>query len=346
MRVLQQYAGLPVAELKQIWRQKGKYREAVKLLESGKVAAGFDLLDKEGRVREVGDGERYKVMANDYMQAVAEGKTALVVSPTHAEGNMITVEIREQLKRAGKLGDEREFNRLVPLHLTNAQKTDPLAVPDGAIIECVGRTRGARIGSRTSGLQGTHGGIQANPGAYAVFMSDPVQFAVGDHITITGSGKTRDGKHRLSNGAHYTIDGFDGDDIKLSNGWVIDKGFGHFQHGYVATSHASQGKTVKRVLIGQSSYSFPASNREQFYVSVSRGQDSATIYTDDKEALRREVQRSDPRMSASELMKSPKGPKCKSRRKCRMRDLAVKLIDKSREMADRFTQKEVLAYDR
>lgn len=126
---------------------------------------------------------------------------------------------------------------------------------------------------------------------------------------------------------------------------MIGKDFGHLNHGYVDTSHASQGKTVDRVLIGQSSYSFAASNRKQFYVSVSRGKESATIYTDDKAALRQAVQRSDPRISASELIGSSRPKPCK-RRKMRMRDIALKLIDKTREMADRFRQKEEFAYGR
>jgi len=70
----------------------------------------------------------------------------------------------------------------------------------------------------------------------------------------------------------------------------------------VVTSHASQGKSVERVLIGQSSQSFPASSREQFYVSVSRGTDQVTVYTDDKEALLEAVSHSDNRLAATELL--------------------------------------------
>lgn len=52
---------------------------------------------------------------------------------------------------------------------------------------------------------------------------------------------------------------------------------GHIQHGYVATSHAAQGKTVDRVLIAMGSESVPAISAEQFYVSVSRGRDRAGV---------------------------------------------------------------------
>ena len=59
---------------------------------------------------------------------------------------------------------------------------------------------------------------------------------------------------------------------------------------------------MDRVFIGQSSESFPASSREQFYVSVSRARQQATIYTDDKETLRDAVTQSDDRVTATEFV--------------------------------------------
>ena len=70
----------------------------------------------------------------------------------------------------------------------------------------------------------------------------------------------------------------------------------------MVTSHSSQGKTVDRVFVGQSSESFPASSREQFYVSASRARESVTIYTDNKQDLLDAVSRSDERLSATELV--------------------------------------------
>jgi hypothetical protein len=95
--------------------------------------------------------------------------------------------------------------------------------------------------------------------------------------------------------------------ILLANGWVIGKSFGLVAHGYVTTSHASQGKTVDRVLIAMGRESLPAMSAEQFYVSVSRGRETATIYTDmEPDALRDAIQRSDARRSATELIGEPK----------------------------------------
>jgi hypothetical protein len=71
----------------------------------------------------------------------------------------------------------------------------------------------------------------------------------------------------------------------------------------VVTSHAGQGKTADRVLVALSSLSFSASGREQFDVSVSRGRESVTVYTDNTAGLRRAIERADPHRSATELVR-------------------------------------------
>ena len=107
----------------------------------------------------------------------------------------------------------------------------------------------------------------------------------------------------LFNGTQYQVTGFDKDDnIKLSNGSTLSKDAGMFNHGYVMTSHASQGKTVDKIIISQSSMSFRASSQEQFYVSVSRGRQGVSIYTDDKQELLQAVSKSSERKSAKELV--------------------------------------------
>jgi hypothetical protein len=71
--------------------------------------------------------------------------------------------------------------------------------------------------------------------------------------------------------------------------------------GYCQTSHSSQSKTVRDVLVAQSSDSVFASSREQFYVSVSRGKKSIRIYTDDRRELQEAVGNSSLRRAGIEL---------------------------------------------
>ncbi len=136
-----------------------------------------------------------------------------------------------------------------------------------------------------------------------MFHATTLALAPGDMVRITRNGQTADRKHRLDNGALFRVKGFDKrGDILLANGWTVDKNFGHLAYGYVVTSHASQGKTVDRVFVGQSSQSFPASSREQFYVSASRARQRIVVYTDNKKALLDAISQSDERLSATELV--------------------------------------------
>ena len=60
---------------------------------------------------------------------------------------------------------------------------------------------------------------------------------------------------------------------------------------------------MDRTLISMGSESTPAFNAQQFYVSASRGRESAKIFTDlSPAALREAIQRSEYRKTASELV--------------------------------------------
>lgn len=307
LRLLEEEAGLVPAEVKQIQRQSGEYKAAVKALSEGRAEEGFRRLDDLKWVREIPDDRRDAQLAADYVEAVRKGKTALVVSPTHAEGDRITAEIRRSLrtfKGRDKLGsDERTFRVLENANLTEAERGDAVNYLPGDVLQFHqnakgGFTRGERVtvdGERTLPLE--------HADKFEAYHARTLSLASGDIVRITRNGATADGEHRLNNGSLYRIKRFDQrGNIVLENSWTIAKTFGHLAHGYVITSHASQSKTVDEVFVGQSSQSFPASSREQLYVSASRARKQVTIYTDDKESLREAIAQSDERVSATEFV--------------------------------------------
>ncbi len=77
---------------------------------------------------------------------------------------------------------------------------------------------------------------------------------------------------------------------------MLPEAYRHFSHGYAVTTHRSQGKSVDAVVI-----SGDAMQKELFYVAASRGRESVTVVTTDRELLRESVARSGARQSASEL---------------------------------------------
>lgn len=314
LRLLETEAGIKPAEIREIQRQKERYKHAVAALSDGRVTDGFRELAELGWVREVPAAERYKTLATDYVDTVAAGKSALVVSPTHLEGEWITEEIRNRLHASGILaGQGRSFTVLEPAHLTEAERTDPASYLPGDVLVYHQNAKGIRRGARlTVGVDPVR---LSDAPRFQVFHRRAMDIRPGEVIRITRNGTTADGNHKLNNGGLFTVKGFTkSGDIELGasvsaggkrrplRGWTIARDYGHIDYGYVVTSHASQGRTVDRVFIGQSAASRPAASREQFYVSVSRGREQAIIYTDDRDALLEAVSRADERPSAIEYI--------------------------------------------
>lgn len=304
LRLLEDEAGLKPAEIKEIQRQKDQYKQAVKALSEGDVADGFQRLDALGWIRECPPEDPYRELATGYVESLKARKSALVISPTHAEADAITAAIRHRLREQKLLGSEvREYAQLVPANLTLGQRLDPTSYLPGDVLvfhqNAKGHTRGQRL------VVGRDPLPLDQAARFTVFHQRTLGLSVGDRIRITRNGNTTVGEHRLDNGDVFTVKGFAPDgELILDNGWQLPKDYGHLAHGFVLTSHASQGKTVDRVFIGQSAQSFPASSREQFYVSASRGREQVLVFTDDKAELLDAIDRSDERLSGTELMAS------------------------------------------
>ena len=325
LSILERQAGCHSASVLQIHRQKnGAYREAVMDLSKGKTDAAFAKLDALGFIREISGEERHQRLAADYLEAVDARKTVLVVSPTNRECERVTNEVRKGLRDRGSLGKaEHPFQRLKNVHDSIAERQDPVTYEAGQYVQFTKHAPALRRGEKLKvvatgkdgcvEVQRADGEILDLPLRYADrfqrYEASEVGFSVHEKLRITQNGYDKSGKHRLENGSTHAIAGFTRTgDIKLENGWIVAKDFGHMTHGYATTSHSSQGKTVDRVLVASGSESFAATNREQVYVSVSRGRESVILYTDDKARLREEIRASGRRMSAVEMIEDrPEG---------------------------------------
>jgi hypothetical protein len=251
----------------------------------------------------VGGDDRYAQLAAAYVESAAKPGQTLVISPTHAEAERITGEIRAALKASGALPQaDRQFIALRPVNLTDAERADALSYQRDDVLvfhqNAKGIQRGAHI---TVGLDPSTLPLR-HAKHFTVYRPHALLLAAGDRVRITKNVAPKDGSVRLNNGDLHTIASIAKDgSITLDNHAVLPASFGFLDYGYCTTSHASQGKSVERVIIGQSSHSFPASSMEQFYVSVSRGKKSAVIFTDNREALLEAVSHADQRLTATDL---------------------------------------------
>jgi hypothetical protein len=313
-RLLEKEAGVRLARLKTTRRQTDPgYRKAVEAIAEGtgkSAQKGFDALDKMGWVVEAKGEERHKLLVNDYLNAFEEGKSALIIAPTHAEGQKLTDRLRSVLKERGGIGEEREFKVRRSTGWSDAQKGDIRNYEPGMVVEfhqnVKGFTRGdkAVVAEDESGLMlqkqdGTKAAIPlGNSDRYDVYRTHDIRIGKGDRIRNLKN----DRKLGINNGDIYTVEGFTKEgDIRIEKGKLLPKSWGHFTLGYVDTSYASQGKTVKRVFIATGKESLPAANQQQWYVSASRGQEMAKVYVEDKQEVRDAIARTGQRLSAVEL---------------------------------------------
>jgi conjugative relaxase-like TrwC/TraI family protein len=313
--LLQKFGELPVATVDEIQRQTGAYKRAVEQIAARDFKSAFTTLEEMGAFRELPKEEREEAVAADYLAIVKKGKSALVVSPTHAECENVTHAIRHALKERGEMTDGKTWNILRDLSLTAAQKCDARHYAPGQVVKINKPMKGFKMGREMEVVEaGEHGvWVQSEgrrkelplhePKHFSVFARDKIEISQGERIRITANGRDR-GNHRLYNGSDYTVKKFARDGgLVLENGFRLDKNFPHLAWGYASTSHAAQGKTVDCVLVCQSGLiSSGATDAKQFYVSVSRGRKEVRIYTDDVAELRENVTREREREMAMELI--------------------------------------------
>jgi len=319
LHILQDQAGLTPARLSTIRRQEDPaYRKAIEALSAGQVEEGFDRLDALGFIKEIDDPEqRYRTLATDYADTLAGGQTAMIVAPTHAEERAAAAAVRDELKLRGQLGaEDRTLLRLENKDRSIAQRKDAAQYEVGDTIQWTQFAPGFRKGERVTvvGCEGgrvlvenLRGQIKELPlplaERFELYHTGSLAVADGEKLRVTRNGfaSTPDGKqHLLSNGDVITVHFTPTGDLIDQRGWMIPASFGHLAHGIV-TSHASQGMEANVVFVAQSGASRGASSAEQFYVSAGRGEKALRLYTDDKEALRLAVSRSEQARSAAEV---------------------------------------------
>lgn len=330
-RLLEQEAGLSVARVEKIQRQKGRYKEAIELISRGHevvdkkrnltgLAAGFDLLDQLGKVKEVNPEDRHAMLAEEYLKAKGKEKP-LVVSPTHAEGRSVTRYIRDGLRERGAIGkEERELVQLKSLNLTEAERKTPESYRQPSLVVQFhqnvkgGYVRGERYRVEVDragqvALSPMSGGPKKpvpieTPGRFEVYREEKLGLAIGDKVRFSLGGTGLDNKRKISNGRIDEVAGFDKQgNLKLKSGLTVAKGYGHLDHGFVITSQTAQGKDAKKAIAAMGSQSLPAINAKQLYVTASRGKQDVTLYVDDKQAVRRAIQATGGQFSATEMVK-------------------------------------------
>ena len=314
LRCLQEYGHVPAVRLTGIRRQKDPaYREAVSLLARGDAFGAFNRFVRLGAVQEIKSPQAlFRAAADDYVRTVQAGKTCLAISPVWSEIHAFTAEVRARLKAAKLIeAKERQVPVVYSLGWTREQMRRANEYQPGDVMTFHRTTGGFVKGEQVTVVRrkenllvvraadrGEEGLDPSRVGGFDVGLGKELGVAVGDRLLIRANCKPA----KLRNGDVVEVKGFTDDGgIELGDGRKLPAGFRQFSHGYAATSHAAQGKTVARGILLMAESGMQAANLKQAYVGNSRFQESQAIYTTDKRAAREAMTRPADRRLASEV---------------------------------------------
>ena len=323
---IERYAGVKPIELHKIRRQDPSlarddderkrirsYRKAVEAAAAGKLGDSFERLDKMGAIVACGIGEQADKLAEEYSRLAEQNASAVIVSQTWAEVHRVNSRVRDALKGKGLLGvADSVVHALERIDLTSAQKRDERFYPTDAVIVFNQKVRDAEPGAKGKLAAILKSSVLVEVGGKFVTISNrlldritvcqrrELSLTVGDRLHLKSNRKLASGG-RVTNGELVTVKSVRADGgLELTDGRVLDKTFREFLPGYAVTSYGSQGKTVDYVLFSDSTVK-PATNAQQWYVTISRGRRGIRIFTPDKQQLRENVTRSGHRPLAMEF---------------------------------------------
>jgi ATP-dependent exoDNAse (exonuclease V) alpha subunit len=294
------------------------------MLATGQVSAGLDILQKQGRIKEILDTEeRVRAIAKSYVDSPEK---TLIVSPDNASRRELNAAVRQGLKASGTIGSEdHSFRVLVQRQeMTGAERSWASRYEINNVL------RYAR-GSKSVGVEpGDYGTVvsvnsaanlltvEKSTGELAkydprrltgvnVYREVAQKFAAGDRIQFTAPDKSLG----VANRDLAVIEGIASDGLvaaRLDSNRHIQFNASehrHFDHGYAVTSHSAQGLTAERVLVNADTGVHPDLLNSRFgYVAVSRASHEATLYTNDMTKLNPKLSTHVSRSSAIEISRT------------------------------------------
>jgi conjugative relaxase-like TrwC/TraI family protein len=310
-----QQNGMPTSLVSQIQRQRNPdLRKAVEMAVDGKIAMAVEILEKDV-IQITSAADRFDQLAADYiaLPPLEQEATRVVAGTRHARA-----EINRRIRNGLGMSDGQDFVLLTRKDLTSSEAKSTLSYNPGDLVQAeinypslrLKRGEFARVAERVEHrilLELPDGARVAWQPAtltrFSAFAPETRALALNELVRVTAN----DRNLGLVNGDMARITSIDRDrgvlTLSLSNGRAVHLDRNApltLDYGYCSTVYSAQGQTCERVMIDADSHSL-TSNRNSFYVAISRARESAKIYTDDREMLPFAMGREIENMAALEL---------------------------------------------
>ena len=310
-----QRAGMRTAVMDEIMRQRDpELKAAVEASLGGDVTRAFEKLGDN--VAEVKPDNLAGAAAARWLALSPEERAnAGLMAPSHSLREGINAIVRERLVRDGVVhGPAMAAERLVSRGYTNAEKTLAANYRAGDVVafhrpyKRLGVEKGDELRvaavdrvARAVSLEGPDGEsvawepnrLAARSGGVEVYKADAIELRAGDRIrwtrNDTGLGLVNSQTAEVAGVRDATVT------FRLEDGRLLDLNQGdsqlrHIDRAWASTVHAFQGRTVDTVIAAMEANHPNLTNLKTFYVEISRARERAELVTDDKAALKEQLE--------------------------------------------------------
>ena len=310
-----QAAGMRTAVMDQIMRQRDPaLKAAVEASLAGDIARAFEKLGEN--VSEVNPDNLAGAAAARWLALSPEDRERTgLMAPSHALRERVNEIVRERLTRDGAVhGPAMETERLASRGFTSAEKAlarnyrpgdvvgfhrpyKRLSVEKGDEL----RVAGVDGGAGTVTLAGKDGGtvawepgrLAARAGGVEVYKVESMELRAGDRIRWTrndaGLGLVNSQTAEVTAVADGRVS-FRLEDGRMLDMTAGDPQLGHVDRAWASTVHAFQGRTVDNVIAAIEANHPNLTTQKMLYVEISRARDRAELVTDDKAALKEQLE--------------------------------------------------------
>ncbi|MCX7125381.1 MAG: AAA family ATPase, partial [Gammaproteobacteria bacterium] len=305
-------ASIATATMHENQRQKNPdLKKIVQLLMSGggnNFSTAFKLLDQQNKIVEIKDQETTPIaaLATAYTQLDSDERSqTLIAAATNKNRIDINTEIHDQLKKQGELsGSTINFNILEDSRLT---KTELLAAHNhkpGMVIKYQNEymtVTHVDEKNKMLTLKDDKNNISflllhhlPKNNFIEQYTTRNIDINIGEKIKFTKTNRDLD---RLAN-TPLIVESIDHEKnlikAKSSDGkeHVIDihnRENQHIDYAYCSTTHGLQGATSKNIIVYLDSHNRFSNTMRQMYVAVTRAQENAVIFTDDRDRIKQQV---------------------------------------------------------
>jgi conjugative relaxase-like TrwC/TraI family protein len=309
-----QGSGMATSKLTDIQRQKTqRLKEAVNLAVEGKAMPSLDSINNLAEIKT--PGRRYSKMAEDYVRLKPEIRAdTMLLTGTNASKTLLNEQVRERL---GLNGKGLFVDGLHQRDMTEAEKTYTLYYRMGDIIKIEKDYKSLPLkrGEFYEVQKIEYGNLIVKDGNNELFTFNPLRYrAVSvferENIELSPQDQVRftsqDKKLGIERGDCFEVVSIHKNHIILKdkNRQVVlpTKGLLPLSHAYASTVHGSQGMNLHTILLDLQTKS-RTTDKNLYYVAISRARYGVKIYTDDAKALSTVLSRETFKPSALEMVR-------------------------------------------